>query len=116
MGLRPVRGAGTLAAPWGNNQSRAAERVIAPLRLSPSTRQASLLLAAAFTTFAVGAACMHSYTVFLIAFIEAFGWSRGESSIAYSVSQMVAGATSPLIGVLVDRLGPRRLVLIGGVL
>ncbi|HEY1412150.1 MAG TPA: MFS transporter [Rhodopila sp.] len=74
------------------------------------------MLAASFLTFSVGAACMHSYTVFLIAFIEAFGWSRGEASIAYSVSQMVAGVTSPLIGVLVDRLGPQRLVLIGGVL
>jgi MFS family permease len=59
---------------------------------------------------------MQSYTVFLVAFIEAFGWSRGESSIAYSVSQMISGATSPLVGVLVDRLGPARLVLIGGVL
>lgn len=67
-------------------------------------------------TFAVGAACMHSYTVFLIAFIEAFGWSRAESSIAYSVSQLVTGATSPLVGILVDRLGPQRLVLMGGFL
>ena len=75
-----------------------------------------LLLSAAFITFAVGAACMHSYTVFLIAFIEAFGWSRAESSIAYSVSQLVGGATSPLVGILVDRLGPQRMVLIGGLL
>ena len=75
-----------------------------------------LLLAAAFVTFAIGAACMHSYTVFLIAFIEAFGWSRGESSVAYSVSQLVTGATSPLVGILVDRLGPRRLILMGGFL
>ena len=50
-------------------------------------------MAAAFLTFAVGAACMHSYTVFLIAFIEAFGWTRAESSIAYSVSQFISGAT-----------------------
>jgi MFS family permease len=83
----------------------------------PATRgHGWLLLAAAFTTFAVGAACMHSYTVFLVAFIEAFGWSRGESSVAYSVSQLVTGATSPLVGVLVDRLGPRRLILMGGFL
>ena len=41
---------------------------------------------------------------------------RGEASIAYSVSQLVTGATSPLVGVLVDRLGPRRLILMGGVL
>jgi MFS family permease len=88
----------------------------APLSLSPSARQAGLLLTAAFITFAVGAACMHSYTVFLIAFIEAFGWSRAESSIAYSVSQLISGASSPLVGILVDRLGPRRLILIGGCL
>ena len=44
-------------------------RFRAPPTLSPSTRQSGLLLAAAFITFAVGAACMHSYTVFLIAFI-----------------------------------------------
>lgn len=59
---------------------------------------------------------MHSYTVFLIAFIEAFGWTRAEASIAYSVSQLISGATSPVVGVLVDRLGPRRLVVIGGIL
>jgi MFS family permease len=59
---------------------------------------------------------MHSYTVFLIAFIEAFGWSRAEASVAYSVSQMITGATSPLVGMMVDRLGPRRMVLIGGAL
>jgi hypothetical protein len=57
---------------------------------------------------------MHSYTVFLVAFVEAFGWSRGETSIAYSVSQLVAGGSSPVVGMLVDRLGPRRLLLLGG--
>ena len=51
-----------------------------------------LMLAGAFTAFTVSAAMMHSYTVFLVAFIEDFGWSRAETSIAYSVSQLVAGA------------------------
>ena len=91
-------------------------RIRAPRSPSPSARQSGLLLSAAFITFAVGAACMHSYTVFLVAFIEAFGWSRAESSVAYSVSQLITGATSPLVGVLVDRLGPWRLILIGGFL
>src|SRR5580704_12212947 len=85
-------------------------------RAPSARRHAWLLLAASFVTFTVSAACMQSYTVFLVAFIEAFGWSRGESSIAYSVSQLIGGATSPFVGVLVDRLGPQRLVLIGGVL
>jgi MFS family permease len=77
-------------------------------------RQSWLILIGAFTAFTIGAGLMHSYAVFLIAFIEAFGWSRAETSVAYSVSQLVAGGTSPVVGGLVDRLGPRRLLLLGG--
>ena len=60
-----------------------------------ASRGAWLMLGGAFAAFTVGAGLMHSYTVFLVAFIEEFGWSRGESSVAYSVSQLVTGATSP---------------------
>ncbi len=73
-----------------------------------------LLLGAAFVTFSVGAGFMHAYTVFLVTFVEAFGWSRAQVSVAYSVAQFVSGASSPLVGLLVDRLGPRRLIMIGG--
>ncbi len=59
---------------------------------------------------------MHAYTVFLVAFIDAFGWTRAEASIAYAVSQLISGFSAPLVGAMVDRLGPRRMVLIGGVL
>src|SRR5450432_1261639 len=61
-----------------------------------------LLLAAAFGTFSIGAGFMHAYTVFLVTFVEAFGWSRAQVSLAYSVSQMVNGVSSPLVGWLVD--------------
>jgi MFS family permease len=77
-------------------------------------RSAWLTLGGAFTAFTLSAALMHSYPVYLVAFIAEFGWSRGETSIAYSVSQLVAGVSSPLVGFLVDRLGPRRLLLLGG--
>ncbi len=72
------------------------------------------MLGGAFAAFTVSAGIMHSYAVFLVAFIEDFRWSRAETSIAYSVSQLVAGGSSPLVGALVDRLGPRRLLLLGG--
>src|SRR5438034_5006558 len=75
-----------------------------------------LLLGGAFATFTISAGLMHSYAVFLVAFLEDFRWSRAEASVAYSTSQLVAGASSPLVGALVDRLGPRRLVLLGGTL
>ena len=85
-----------------------------PWRSAPASRGAWLMLGGAFAAFTVSAGLMHSYAIFLVAFIEQFRWSRAETSIAYSVSQLVAGASSPLVGALVDRLGPRRLLLLGG--
>ncbi len=79
----------------------------------PRVQPAWLLLGGAFTAFAIAAGLMQSYTVYLVAFIEEFGWGRAETSLAYSVSQLVAGASSPFVGALVDRLGPRRLLLLG---
>jgi MFS family permease len=94
---------------------RATGRDVSPPPPASSNRgRNAFLLGGAFTTFAIGAGLMHSYAVFLVAFLEDFRWSRAEASLAYSTSQLVAGASSPLVGALVDRLGPRRLVLIGG--
>ncbi|HEX3864114.1 MAG TPA: MFS transporter [Stellaceae bacterium] len=82
----------------------------------PAVPSAWLLLGGAFTSFTISAALMHSYPVYLVAYIEEFGWTRAETSIAYSVSQLVGGASSPFVGILVDRLGPRRLLLLGSLL
>lgn len=83
--------------------------------LAPS-RKALLILIGGFLAFTLSASLMHAYTVFLLAFIADFGWSRAESSIAYAVGQMVGGATSPLVGGMVDRLGSRKMVMLGGTL
>jgi MFS transporter, OFA family, oxalate/formate antiporter len=79
-----------------------------------TSRRGGLLIGAAFVTFAISAALMHSYAVFLIAFLEEFRWTRAQTSLAYSVSAFVSGASAPFVGALVDRLGPRRLVFLGG--
>ena len=78
------------------------------------TRRAWLILGASFLAFTLSASVMHAYTVFLLAFTAEFGWSRAEASIAYSVGQVVGGASSPLVGGMADRLGARRMVLLGG--
>src|SRR3974377_370760 len=83
-------------------------------RARRAARGAWRMLGGAFAAFAVSAGIMHSYAVFLVAFIGEFAWSRAETSIAYSVSQLVAGGSSPFVGAMVDRLGPRRLLILGG--
>src|SRR5262249_59292375 len=86
------------------------------LSYRPASRGGWFLVGGAFVTFAVSAGFMHSYAIFLVAFLEAFRWTRAETSLAFSVSQLVGGTTAPLVGALVDRLRPRRLGMLGGVL
>ena len=93
----------------GDGGSRA---LAAPGAAARGARSDWLLLGGAFTAFTVSAGLMQSYTIFLVAFVQDFAWSRAETSLAYSVSQLVAGASSPLVGTLVDRLGPLRLLLL----
>jgi MFS family permease len=77
-------------------------------------RDSWTMLGCAFVTFSASAALLHAYTVFLVAFIDEFRWTRADTSLAYAVSQLVSGFSAPLVGILVDRLGQRRMVLIGG--
>jgi MFS family permease len=80
------------------------------------TRKAWMIVGGGFIAFTVSASLMHAYTVYLLAFVADFGWSRADASLAYAVGQIIGGVSSPLVGSLVDRLGARRMVLLGGCL
>lgn len=60
-----------------------------------------------------------TYVVFLLPLEHEFGWTRSELTGVYSIYLLTHGLTSPLIGVLFDRIGPRwvygaGLALLGG--
>lgn len=44
---------------------------------------------------------------------EDFGWSRGAISFAVSIGLLLYGLSAPLAGAVMDRVGPRRLMLFG---
>ena len=44
---------------------------------------------------------------------NAFGWSAGQMSWAFSITQIEGGFLGPVQGALIDKLGPRRMVFIG---
>lgn len=112
-----------VARPWhARDPRRLGRRRVAPPRgecppiaIAPP-RRAWPILIGGFLAFTVSAGLMHAYAVFLLAFVEEFRWSRAESSLAYSVGQLVSGFSAPLVGLLADRLGSRRMVLLGGCL
>lgn len=54
--------------------------------------------------------------MFFVPLVEEFRWSRALTAGALSLSTIVQGVLSPVVGVLVDRFGPRRVILAGGAL
>ena len=74
-----------------------------------------LTLGAIAVTLGLTYGVWYSYSVFLVALLNEFGWSRSVLAGAFSVFTLVHGAANPFIGILCDRIGPRRLVIFGGV-
>ena len=52
--------------------------------------------------------------VLILPFEHEFGWSRSSISLAISLGLVLFGLTGPIAGALIDRHGPRRIML-GGV-
>jgi MFS family permease len=52
-----------------------------------------------------------TFGMFVIPLSEAFGWGRGDISVAYAVMCYIVAALAPLAGLLIDRFGVRRVVL-----
>jgi MFS family permease len=57
----------------------------------------------------------YSYSVFLVALLREFGWSRSVVAGAFSVFVLVHGLCGPAIGWLLRLVGAMRLILAGGV-
>ena len=55
----------------------------------------------------------HSMTAWFVVLERHFGWGRAQLALAFSLSRVEGGVMGPLEGLLVDRLGARRMVLIG---
>jgi MFS family permease len=57
-----------------------------------------------------------TFSVFFVALIDHFHWSRAETASAQSIAMVVYMIMAPIIGTLVDRIGPRKVILPGIVL
>jgi MFS family permease len=55
----------------------------------------------------------YGFTAFFEPIVNEFGWSYTQVSIASSLRGLEMGIFAPMVGFLVDRFGPRRLMLVG---
>lgn len=78
-------------------------------------RRTHAVVAAVWFILAVAYGLFFSFSVFFVALIEEFHWSRALTAGAFSLSTIVQGMLAPFVGVVVDRLGPRPVIVAGTV-
>ena len=78
-------------------------------------RQGATIVATLFCTLGLLYGVWYSYSVFLVALVEYFGWSRSVTAGAMSVFIISHGVFGPFAGRLVEKFGPRYLMISGAI-
>ena len=93
------------------------------MRTAPDTKRPPrifygwYLVAASFTCNAfTSGAYWQGFQVFFLPILNEFGWSRAALSGAFALRQIETGAFAPILGFVVDRIGPKPIIMLGGVL
>src|SRR3989304_2033885 len=74
-----------------------------------------VVLSTAMVTLYWAGTFFYGFTAFFDPIIAEFGWSRAVTASAFSIQRFEGGVAGPIVGFLVDRLGPRKLMLFGSV-
>jgi MFS family permease len=75
-----------------------------------------VIVAVTFLVFVVAYATWQSFSIFYVAVIEDFGWTRAATALTFSIFTIVYGLNSLVAGGLVDRFGPRVMLPAGGII
>ena len=72
-----------------------------------------IVLANFMIVFYVAGTIFYGFTAFIDPLVAEFGWSYAQVSLASSIRGLEMGLLAPVVGLLVDRFGSRRLLFIG---
>jgi len=72
-----------------------------------------IVLANFTIVFYVAGTIFYGFTAFIDPLVAEFGWSYAQVSLASSIRGLEMGLLAPVVGLLVDRFGSRRLLFIG---
>lgn len=94
----------------------AADDAVSMRIFSPQFSKHWRVLAACTALMAMSSGAWYTGSLFFVAIIREFGWAYASTASIFSLFTVLYGAWGILIGHLVDRLGPRAVVLGGGLL
>lgn len=75
-----------------------------------------LIVAIAFVTMAIGVTARTSFSLLMPPLIDEFKWDRGVAAGAFSFGFLVSAMLGPFVGRVMDRHGPRVVIMTGAVL
>ncbi len=75
-----------------------------------------IIVGFSFTTLGLVHSVWYSFSVFFVSLIREFNWSRAVSAGAFSLFLIISSVIGPFVGGMVDRLGPRRVIVIGSLI
>ncbi|MFC2005320.1 MFS transporter [Chloroflexota bacterium] len=74
-----------------------------------------VVLAAALIQWYGSGVWFYGFSVIFKAILNEFGWARAVTAGAFSLARLEGGIEGPFAGWLIDRIGPRTMAIIGGV-
>ncbi|MCK5551874.1 MAG: MFS transporter, partial [Deltaproteobacteria bacterium] len=72
-----------------------------------------MIVGISFINLAVSYGLNFSFSIFFVAILEEFRWSRASIAGAFSISTLLLGISSWFVGRLIDRFGPRKILIVG---
>lgn len=75
-----------------------------------------IVVAVAFITMAVAITARTSFSLLFPEILAEFGWSSGLTAGAYSIGFIISMAMLPIVGILMERIGPRFVVPLGALM
>jgi len=72
-----------------------------------------VVFASAAIVFLTGGTFFYGFSALFDPLVAEFGWSRAATSFAFSLRSEVGGIAAPAVGFLVDRVGSRRVMVVG---
>lgn len=83
------------------------------MQRKPSLNFGWVIVSMSFLALALAYAVWYSFSVFFVALLKEFGWSRSIVAGAFSLFVIIHSVIGPVVGVMIDRFGSRRIFLLG---
>lgn len=80
-----------------------------------SSHSGWIIVGISFVILALTYGVWYSFSVFFVVLVKEFGWSRSVGAGAFSLFVVIQSIIGPLAGAMVDRFGPRVIILSGSV-